>query len=73
MYLGLILDFLFYSTGQLFIKHQYHAMLIIEALLYALVSGRAIPPLQFFNVFLAILGCLFFYMNFSINLFNSIK
>lgn len=67
---------IFYSIPLvcLFIS-QFHIVLIIEALLCVLMYGRAAPPpqLSFFSVFLEILECLFFHMNFRTNPSNSIK
>lgn len=64
MYLDLIIDFLFYSTSLFMPEH--HLLLIIQILWFVLMFGGASLPCVFF--FQAILGWLFFHMNFSSNL-----
>ena len=54
---------------------QYHAVLITVALQYCLESVKVMPPALFFSsrIALAILGLLWFYMNFRIICSSSVK
>ena len=54
---------------------QYHADVITVALWYCLESGRVMPPDLFFflRIALAILGLLWFHMNFRIICSTSVK
>ena len=68
------LSVLFHWSICLFLCHC-HAVLITVALSYCLKSGRVMPPALFFflRIVLAILGLLWFHINFRIIFSSSVK